>query len=453
MAHLYKPVAVKPIPQRAVIRTINGQPHACWTNRKSRKVEALVITGNKCRVVSPIWWIEYTTATGERDRRAGFADRSATMELAVQLERASRDVKAGRKAPRSEAPQHLADHLPAFRQSLEAKGNTPGHVESVIHNVTAVVINLNLTTLASVNCERITNWLLTERQRCRWSDANVNRYLQFLRQFGRWLLKTDRVEHNPFDRLASIRVGGGASRERRRLTDDELHRLIAAAQTSSKPIYSLDGPDRARLYLLAAYTGFRLGTLARLQPDAFTWSVDSLFPEALTASRRIVKNRKGHTVPLHPTVGRELADWLRSRPRGRPIFPAGYWSRRAADLVAHDLQTARTQWIDEATTADDRTQREASDTLCTLNTAGQVFDFHAFRVQFVSGLALAGVPLTAAQQLADHSTPILTANIYTRWGPKELASEVAKLAGIPTKKSELKREVQSRRKRQSRSES
>jgi hypothetical protein len=46
------------------------------------------------------------------------------------------------------------------------------------------------------------------------------------------------------------------------------------------------------------------------------------------------------------------------------------------------------------------------------------FDFHALRVQYVTGLAWAGVEQTAGQKLARHSTPNLTSNVYSRVQPQ-----------------------------------
>ncbi|OQB34595.1 MAG: Phage integrase family protein [Candidatus Hydrogenedentes bacterium ADurb.Bin179] len=45
--------------------------------------------------------------------------------------------------------------------------------------------------------------------------------------------------------------------------------------------------------------------------------------------------------------------------------------------------------------------------------AGRVLDVHALRVTFGTMLARAGVGLATAQRLMRHSTPALTANVYT----------------------------------------
>lgn len=428
MAHIFRPTAVKPIPRGAVIRTIKGVPHALWTNRLGKPVLArLTDDGAKCCVQSPTWWIEYTDEKGNRQRVKGFKNRAATFQHAASLEKLASDTRGGIVAPRTKSPTNIGDHLHDFREHLEGKGNGKPHIESVMHNVKAVVVGLKLRTPATVDCDKVDRWLTSERKREGWSEANRNRYVIFLRMFGKWLVKSKRSQFNPFEQLCTVKTNGERTRTRRRLSDDELQLLIDAARTSNVSLLSLPGPDRARLYRMAAFTGLRIGSLSKLIPEAFTWIHGS--PATITASARIVKNKKSHTIPVHPDLAAELADWLLNRPAGKPIFPAGNWKERGANLVAHDLGVARLAWIAKGRTAKERAVREASDILKRMNAAGEVFDFHALRVQFISSLALAGVPLTAAQQLADHSTPSLTANIYTRWGKSEMSEQVAKLPG------------------------
>ncbi len=437
MAHLFRPTAVKPIPANAVVRTVKGKRVATWTNRRHRAVIAqLTDCGKKCRVTSPTWWIEYTNAGGARERCPGYKDRAATLQLAAEIEREAEDIRAGRASPRQQAPLQLLQHVAGFQVALENKGNSQQHVEYVINNVRAVLKGLNLTTPATVDCDRVAHWLANECRtaECQRSTETCNRHVKHLRQFGRWLVRTKRAKANPFELLVMTATNGEKSRVRRRLTDDELQRLIRAARKSHEAIHGLAGPDRARLYLLAAYTGLRMGSLAMLTQTSFTWSRLADLPTAVTAAASTTKNKKPHTVPLHPDVAAELADWLRDLPTGSPLFPGGRWSERGAELVTHDLDAARAAWIKEGKGKRENEQREKSDTLKVINTAGEVFDFHALRVQFISGLALAGVPLTAAQKLAGHSTPNLTANIYTRFGPPEMAEQVAKLPGFTTRK-------------------
>ena len=45
--------------------------------------------------------------------------------------------------------------------------------------------------------------------------------------------------------------------------------------------------------------------------------------------------------------------------------------------------------------------------------AGRVFDFHALRGQYITALVKSGASVKIAQELARHSDPKLTMNVYT----------------------------------------
>lgn len=147
-----------------------------------------------------------------------------------------------------------------------------------------------------------------------------------------------------------------------------------------------------------------------MTPESFLWDGSPPLPVACVSTARMQKSKKPHTVPLHPDVSRTIAPWLRERPAGQPLWSGGWktWATKGAKMLRHDLAAAGIPFKDAA---------------------GEVFDFHALRGQFVTELARSGVSLTAAQALADHSTPTLTANVYTKWA-RELAGEVAKLPSL-----------------------
>jgi integrase len=427
VAHIFRPVAVKPIPKGAVVKTIDGKRVATWTNRRNRKVTAeLTPDGARCRVHSPTWWIEYTTSTGGRDRAKGYRDRSATLQLAAELERGAEDIRAGRESPKGAAPERLANYIESFRDSLARKGRSVGHIDDTVKQIRRVIDSLHLGSPGTVDREEVERWLDAQQRRAHWGARTRNQWTGSLNQFGRWLVKEKKSKVNPFDGLARQNVETDRRYVRRVLAPDDLARLVTAARDSGKTIRGLTGFDRAWLYTLAAYTGRRLRALKLMTAADVAWTDGK--PVTITSSARLQKSKRTHVVPLHPDLADDLAAWLATRPRHGPLFVGcKKWDDRAADIVRHDLATARAAWIEEAGTDDaERARREASDRLLDRDHAGEVFDFHSLRGQFITSLALAGVPLTAAQQLADHSDPKLTAGAYTKWKNK-LAAEVAKL--------------------------
>src|SRR5205085_863821 len=140
--------------------------------------------------------------------------------------------------------------------------------------------------------------------------------------------------------------------------------LIRDAE-QGKPYRGLGGPDRAMLYTVAFYTGYRCGELASLSADSFDLDAD---PPTVTAPTAYAKNRRVDNLPLHPDVAGQLRSWLKGRPSGS-VWP-GTWKDRAAAMLRVDLETAGIPYRDDA---------------------GRVFDFHATRGQFITRLAKSGV--------------------------------------------------------------
>ena len=94
---------------------------------------------------------------------------------------------------------------------------------------------------------------------------------------------------------------------------------------------------------------------------------------------------------------------------GKANAPFESWYKHATGLVKRDLEAAGLDYIDDD---------------------GRVFDFHRLRGQFITAFAKAGVQLQVAQKLARHSTPVLTANIYTKLQIHDQAEAIAKLPGL-----------------------
>jgi integrase len=96
-----------------------------------------------------------------------------------------------------------------------------------------------------------------------------------------------------------------------------------------------------------------------------------------------------------------------------------------------DLAAARQAWVEEANgDPEERRRREKDrDFLAYEDGDGRFLDFHALRVTYGTALARAGVRLQVAQRLMRHSTPVLTANVYTRLELHDLRGAVERLNG------------------------
>ena len=117
----------------------------------------------------------------------------------------------------------------------------------------------------------------------------------------------------PTDGVEGFNVDEDQRHVRRSLTDDELARLIAHAETG-RPILGMPGPLRAMAYRVAAVTGFRVDELRSLTPESFR--LDGPRP-CITLAARDAKNRRPVDQPIPMSIVAPLRDWLRDKARWR----------------------------------------------------------------------------------------------------------------------------------------
>jgi integrase len=199
--------------------------------------------------------------------------------------------------------------------------------------------------------------------------------------------------------------------DRRPLSDDEFARLIQAAE-AGPPIDTITGPDRAMMYVLAAWTGYRRGELASLTRRSV--DLESAQP-SVAVEAAYSKRRRQDSIPLHPEVARRLRAWLAGRELAdsEPLFDlktfGGCW-RKTAKMMRLDLERAGSPYQDED---------------------GLFADFHANRHTFITNLGRGNVSLVMAQTLARHSDPKLTASTYTHLSVSDQTAAIGMLTAPP----------------------
>jgi integrase len=263
---------------------------------------------------------------------------------------------------------------------------------------------------------RIAAWRRArQQQRPGLSIQTSNQYLTSLKHFTRWLVRRDRLGKDPLADLAILNNRVDRRHDRRALDSADFYKLLDAAE-HGPVIEGIAGPDRAMLYLLAGWSGFRRKELASLTRQSF--DLKSV-PATITVQAGYSKNKRKDSIPLHPVIVARLQSWFAQRPDmgpTDPVFllrsPGGSW-RRTGYMMRLDLEAAGLPYRDEG---------------------GLYADFHSNRHTFISNLGRAGVPITMAQKLARHSTPALTANVYTHLGMNEKADAICTLPPpeIPT---------------------
>ena len=179
------------------------------------------------------------------------------------------------------------------------------------------------------------------------SPATINRRLQSLRLFGRFLHETGQVADNPTRDLALVRNGNTRTQTPRTLTRAEVARLLMAVR-AARP--SLAARDLAITQLMLQ-AGLRVHQIAALR-------VDDVVLTRRNARVRVHGNGAPRDVPLNALAVRALSDYLPTRPavprvehlflsqRGQPLSIRSIQrlvdvAARAADLPNVSAQTLR----------------------------------------------------------------------------------------------------------------
>ncbi len=254
---------------------------------------------------------------------------------------------------------------------------------------------------------------LAERAAKGAGPTTANHYTRAVRGFTRWLVRSKRIGSDPLDSLTLVNEAVDVRRARRELTADELTALLTGTRASASTFRGLTGEDRFMLYLVAAGTGFRANALANLTPADF-----DLNAATVTTAARFAKNRRTKVQPLPADVADALRQYLEGKSNATPVW-GGTWKSgcTGAEMLRRDLEAVG---IPYAVDGPD---------------GPEYADFHSLRHTYLTMLGRNGVDLRTAQELAGHSTPILTAR-YSHRRLYDLAGAVDKLPNLvpPTAK-------------------
>jgi len=369
-------------------------------------------SGKTIRKQSQFWYVDYKNADGIRKRVKGFKDKTATTQLAAQLEREAEQAQVGiidkykehRKRP-------LIEHLDDFRDSLLNKGTTEKHACLVYNRAKAVIENCSFAYIGDISASRVQRYL-AERRGQGLSIRSSNFYLQAIKQFCRWLVADNRTAENPLAYLAGQNPKTDIRHARRALSIDELDRLITSTLKGQEHS-NMTGRKRAMLYTFAVTTGLRAGELASLTWQSFNLN-DST--PSVTVLAAYSKHRRDDTLPLRCDIAKQLAMWKdKQTPDERSKVFANFQSNKAAKMLRKDLEAAGIVYKDEA---------------------GRAADFHSLRHTFISNLTRSGVSPKIAQSLARHSTIGLTMDTYTHIGLYDERTALDSLPKLPSLESD-----------------
>lgn len=348
------------------------------------------------------WWIAGLSPEGHVRKSLGISSGKPRRAAEVKARRlqAEWDDQIATGATSSSKRQPL-ELLETYLGELRDTGTSQGHLANTQARLTHFFKEVrSLKELTPELIQELLSGLVVRRRRGtdyarrRASPRTRLFYLQALSAFFRWAIRT-RIHHgaNPVDAVRRPKVAGNTERDRRALTPAELEALLAAAPLS-----------RQAPYLFAATTGMRRGELKQLLEKDL-----DLGGASVRIRSRTAKNRRDVTLPLPARTVEVMRDYLAAFPPDKGRWPRG--DRAFASLpenatLTKDLQRARVL------------QEQDPD--------GWI-DFHSLRVTYATSLARAGVSLQQAQRLLRHSTPTLTAAIYTKLELSDARAAVRKL--------------------------
>lgn len=378
------------------------------------------------------WYIGYIDHLGKRRTVKGFSDKSASERRAADLEEEARQIRTGLKpAPLAAGRESVADMVQSFREYLVNRDVGQKQIGEVTKRISRIVEACGWEIPSQIDASEVERQLGKLRTDG-LSKETSNHYLRSLKQFTRWLVRTRRLAIDPLTELRRLNPDTDRRHARRALSAEELTRLVAAAE-EGKAVEGIAGPDRALMYLIAAWTGYRKGEIGSLTPQSFDLDGN---PPTVSVEAAFSKRRRRDTQVLHSELAQRIAVWLKVKKleKSELMFRISARSsgleRKTEKMMRVDLVSARNAWLSEAEDEKLRSEREKSDFLKYQDHQNRFADFHSNRHTFITNLGRAGVSPKTAQTLARHSDIRLTMNVYSHTELEEKRQAIERLAGL-----------------------
>ena len=414
MATVYKRRELRPIPDGAEITTYRGKPYAAWTDAKGKARRApLNAAGDRIAMVAETYTAQYFDENGKRRKApTGCGDKATAQQVADRLQadaalRKRGIINATQERFAAEARRPLSEHVAEFRAVLEARENTPKHVDMTLQRVRFIVEKSGAAHTKDLTASAVQGVIKGVRDAGR-SLETCNSYLRAIKSFARWMFRDKRAPDDPLQTLEAYNADTDPVHPRRELTPDELDYLLPFVEGRTLPAHNLPGLDRAMAYRTAIGTGFRASELRSLTTASFELDGD---PPTVTVSAAYSKRRRKDVQPIRRDLADLLRPWLAERPRDQRPFAR--LPKSTGRMLCKDLAAARKQWIAEGKTDAEQKRREESDFLCYEDSTGHFADFHATRHTYISGIVAGRASVKTAQELARHSDPRLTIGRYS----------------------------------------
>lgn len=340
--------------------------------------------------------IEYRDAAGRRQRVKGYKDRTATRQLAAQLERAQARGETGLFNPfKEKLALPIAEHLQAYVDDQKASGRDDKYISNVERRIEIVADGARWRTLNDITASSFLHWRArakadprkgTSKRFTDVSAATLNQYLEACRAFTNWCAATERMPGVPVGggkmiatALSGVAKVDGADRRRRRaLTDEQAGKVLGVAG------------ERALVYRVGMNLGLRFSEIAALQ-----WGdlqLNAIKPYVQLRAED-TKAKRADRLPIPASLAEALR---KQKPMGASdgarVFPDLPSHKVAIKLWKADLAAVGIPYIDDQ---------------------GKQVDFHAgTRTTLGTRLAREGVGVAIAMRRMRHTDARLTLKTY-----------------------------------------
>lgn len=249
MATIYKKKYPIPMPEGAEIITRRGKELARWQSGKNQLRTAEVLDDGRVQFVSDCWYVRYRLASGRMRREStGCRDRQAAQKVLADILAKVEKVKAGvmsqdqmAAAGQLETPigKHTKDYLKQLTvKTVRGKRVSAKHVEHVRSHLARVVRECGFRKLKDIDRQAVQRWMSKTAHTPRdpqdpdsepLSARTINMHRAAIVAFCNWCVAAGRLTGHPLVGLPKAEESEPA-RKRRPLTDDEIARLLKAAQ-------------------------------------------------------------------------------------------------------------------------------------------------------------------------------------------------------------------------------
>jgi integrase/recombinase XerD len=248
--------------------------------------------GEKVKSKSKKWWGQYKDAEGRLKRVPLAVDKTAARAMLDKIVRQVEREKAGLVDPTdAQRKRPLAEHIREYEAYLANKAVTEKQKKETISKLKKMAAARRWKFIADITAGSTLEYLGDLR-----SDGlslqTYNHYLKAAKSFTRWLVRDRRSPFDPLAHVSRLNVRTDRRHDRRALSTEEFTRLVEAAR-AGKYVENIPGSDRAIMYIVAAWTGFRKGEIGsltlrslRLDDDPPTATVEACYSKHRRADKR-----------------------------------------------------------------------------------------------------------------------------------------------------------------------